>query len=305
MTLTRRRMMTITAAACLTGSGASAKTNRFSFIALGTDAQLSLPGDPVRAEKAMRACRREVARIESLFSLWKPNSALSRLNLHGSVSVNDPRFVELISHAREISHLSGGGFDVTVQPLWTALRYERDLTGARRLVDWRALQTGGDGARFAQPGMAATFNGIAQGYAADRVIAILRDAGYAGALANIGEFHGIGTRPDGTPWQIGVSDPRSGKVVATHPLRNGAIATSEPKGTMVRGTAHIFDPLSRSGERWASVTVLAKTGWRADAVSTAVAAAPIEEAIPLLNRSGARAATLISKSGDIRHWSRP
>jgi thiamine biosynthesis lipoprotein len=302
MSITRRRMMMISAAACLTGSGAAARSNRFSFVALGAEAQITLPGERTRAEAAMIACRAEVDRIEALFSLWNPNSALSRLNRAGRVAVSDLQFSQLLAHAQDISARSGGGFDVTVQPLWTALRDGGDMRAARRLIDWRALKVSGGEVHFARDGMAATLNGIAQGFATDRVIEILKQAGYRGALANLGEFRAMGLRPDGTPWRIGVSDPLTGDTMATHMLHGGAIATSEPNGTMVRGNAHIFDPLLRPGPRWASVTVLAKTGWRADAVSTAVAAAPIEEADALLQRCGAEAATLIATDGEIRSW---
>ena len=304
MRMNRRRMMMISAAACLTGSGAAARTNRFSFRALGARAQITLPGSRAQAEAAMAACQSEVERIESLFSLWRPDSTLSRLNLEGYVSVSDPLFAELFRHARTVSALSEGGFDVTVQPLWMAQREAGDISAARRLVDWRSVKIGNGGVGFERNGMAATLNGIAQGYAADRVIGVLTRAGYRDALANLGEFRAVGSRPDGAPWRIGVSDPTTGEIAATHALKRGAIATSEPNGTLVRGAAHIFDPLLRAGPRWTSVTVLASTGWRADAVSTAVAAAPMDQADDLLARCGADAATLISLNGDLHRWSR-
>lgn len=286
--ISRRRFMAISAAACLTGPARA--VNRERFIALGAQAEITLPGDTALAARAFKACRREVAAVEQAFSLWRTDSVLSRLNAQGQVPRPGKRFIELANHAREIAEVSRGGFDVTVQALWD--QHSTD-------VDWRALEVSRWGATFARPGMSATFNGIAQGYAADRVIGVLEGLGYRDALANLGEFRGIGRREDGAPWRVGVWNPVTEEIAQTVEV-TAAVATSAPRGTLLRGKPHILDPLGRSGERWASVTVMAKTGWRADALSTAIAAAPINEAHTLLRHGGASGAVLIDESGEVK-----
>ena len=290
MSVSRRRFLTISAAACVVGGSARAM-HQERFVALGAEAQITLHGDVNFAARAFAACRREVEAVEAAFSLWRAHSVLSRLNREGRVVQPGSTFLELAQHATEMFELSQGGFDPTVQGLWRG--------GGP--VGWRALDVSPSEACFTREGMSATLNGIAQGYAADRVIAVLKSLGYRDALANLGEFRGIGQREDGAPWRIGVEHPFTGEIAEV--IEGvGAVATSEPRGTLVRGKPHIFDPLGRDGERWASVTVMAETGWRADALSTAIAAAPVEEAEDLLRHGGATGAVLIDGEGRIARF---
>jgi len=290
MIVSRRRFLAISAAACVVGGPVGA-VHRDRFIALGAEAEISLHGDPKLAVQAFAECRREVDAVEAAFSLWCKESVLSRLNREGLVVRPGRLFVELVRYAREIAEISNGGFDPTVQGFW-----KNNAT-----VDWKALAVSDSEARFTRDGMAATFNGIAQGYAADRVIAVLERLGYRDALANLGEFRGIGQREDGGPWRIGVEHPLTGVIVEVIEGA-GAVATSEPRATLVCGQPHIFDPLARSGERWASVTVMADEGWRADALSTAIAAAPVEEAEDLVRHGRATGAVFIDLAGRVRRF---
>ena len=101
-----------------------------------------------------------------------------------------------------------------------------------------------------------------------------------------------------TPWRLGVYNPLTQSIV-THFEPVGAVATSEPHGTLVAGHPHIVDPLGRTGERWVSVTVEANKAWRADSLSTAIAASPVQYTDDLLNAGGATRAWLIAASGTL------
>ena len=298
MSLTRRRFLACCATAALNVSACSSQIAQQRFYAMGAEARITLFGRPKQAEAALLACRKEIAAIESAFSLYDPNSMLSQLNRDGIVSM-DTRFSTLLSHALYMAEITSGAFDPTIQPLWQAFSNGEGIEKARQLVDWRGLLMTQGKAQFMQPGMAASFNGIAQGFAADRVAAILTEYGFKNILVNIGEFSARGTKP-GAPWLLGIRDPLSGRITAEIEPANSAIATSEPRGTMIAGNPHIFDPLQRSGERWASVTVAANEAWRADALSTAIAASPVEDAEMLLAAGNATRAWLIDTSGVIQ-----
>jgi len=265
---------------------------------MGVEAQITLYGRPRQAEAALLACRKEITAIESAFSLYDSNSILSRLNRDGSVLMNS-RFSTLLRHALHVAEITSGAFDPTIQPLWQACSTVEDVEQAFQLIGWRDLIITQDKAQFVQPGMAASFNGIAQGFAADRVSAILTERGFKNILINLGEFSARG-RKQGAPWLLGIQDPISGHIAAEIKPANTAIATSEPRGTLIKGRPHIFDPLQRSGDRWASVTVEAGEAWRADALSTAIAASPIEEAEKLLAVGNATRAWLIDASGNLK-----
>ena len=56
--------------------------------------------------------------------------------------------------------------------------------------------------------MKLTLNGIAQGFASDRVLATLRGHGIEHALINIGEHAPLGESAAGDPWTVGIQHPR-------------------------------------------------------------------------------------------------
>jgi len=299
---TRRRFLAVCATAALTCSNYTTQKpqpiTRQRFRALGTKAQITLVGKPQQAQLALMACREEVTAIESSFSLYNPGSMLSQLNQNGSVTATN-RFSTLLRYALSMAETTSGAFDPTVQPLWHALATGGDLEQAYHHIDWRDLLLSKGEARFTRAGMAASFNGIAQGFAADRVTAILAQHGFHNTLVDLGEFAARGTKP-GEPWRLGIYNPLTQQTDTTiEPA--GAIATSEPHGTLIDGQSHIVDPLRRPGERWASVTVEAGEAWRADALSTAIAASPMSEAESLLATGGATRGWLISAS-DLLEW---
>jgi len=300
MKLSRRRFLACCAIAVLNGSACSNQITKhhFRFYALGADAHITLYGERQQVENALRECRKEIAAIESAFSLYDLNSMLSQLNRDGTVSM-DARFSTLLSHALHMAEVTSGAFDPTIQSLWQSLAKGKDIKHAHELIGWRNLVVTQGQAQFARPGMAASFNGIAQGFAADRVSAILTKQGFKNILVNLGEFSAQGTK-QGAPWRLGIRDPLSGLIATEIEPVNNAVATSEPSGTLISGRSHIFDPLERGGKRWVSVTVQAPEAWRADALSTAVAASPIEDAEKLLAAGSATRAWLINDSGILK-----
>ena len=120
--------------------------------------------------------------------------------------------VRLLSEAARFSRLTDGAFDVTVQPLWQLYAEHFARPGAdpegpptaaveavRALVDYRALRVEEDRVSFARRGMAATLNGIAQGYITDRVADRLRDEGMTSVLVDMGEVLAWAGTPTGAP----------------------------------------------------------------------------------------------------------
>ena len=281
--LARRRMLRLLglggAALALGGPGAASRPIvRWQGIALGASARIDLLGvEPERARVAIAAALDELARLEAIFSLFDPTSALSRLNREGRLDDPPADLVEVLGLARRLAALGDGAFDPTIQPLWLAVarggpREERRAAG--RLVNWRELEVGPRAVVLHRPGMGVTLDGIAQGYLTDRVAERLRACGIERVLVDLGELRALGSRPDGRPWWIG----REGG--APFPLVEGAVATSR---ALVEGRPRILDP--RTGEpaaRSEPVTVLASEAVIADGLSTALAVADPVAAAHLL-----------------------
>ena len=117
-------------------------------------------------------------------------------------------------------------------------------------------------------------NGIAQGYATDRVVDMLRKAGLSTSLVDMGEVRAIGARPDGAAWHVGLADPdRPGALAGTVDLVDRAVATTAGAGFRFDASGrftHLFDPATgRSPSAFRMVSVVAPTATEADALSTA------------------------------------
>ncbi len=146
---------------------------------------------------------------------------------------------------------------------------QAEIDRVHAAIGWNRVDLSPARLTFRRPGMALTLNGIAQGYIADKVAALLRGEGVENVLVNTGEIAAFGRAPEGGPWRIGLPD-RSG---ARLPLTEGAVATSAPSATTfdsARTAGHLIDPRTgRPGGLWSRVTVMSKSAAEADALSTA------------------------------------
>ena len=271
MTLTRRRFLSISAAALAAPSAAVAgQSARWSGIALGAPATMILAGiTPLEARPVFAALEAELRRLERIFSLYRDDSALVRLNTDGRLDAPPPELLEVLALAGAIHDATGGAFDPSVQPLWQARAAGREETAAQSRVGWQSVRFDAGTVRFDRPGMALTLNGIAQGYVSDRIAGLLAARGFGGVLVDIGEVVARGRRADGAAWRAGIADPNR-RVVERVTLRDRALATSAPMGTvMPGGRGHIIDPSGRA-PRNTLVSVSARRASVADGLSTAL-----------------------------------
>jgi thiamine biosynthesis lipoprotein len=286
MAVNRRRFLTIAAAcggiAAMGGASPPAQAWEWRGAALGADALLRLyHPDRAQARALIRDCLAEVERLEAIFSLYRDDSALRRLNRDGGLTAPPVELVEVLSLAAAMSRRSGGYFDVTVQPLWQlyadhfatpgadpAGPSDAAITAVLPLVGWRGVVVEPARIRLARDGMAVTLNGIAQGYVTDRVAQLLRRRGMSAVLVDMGEIAALGPRADGSPWRVAVSG--GGDIR----LSEGAVATSSADGTRFSPSCHhIFDPTTgRSARDVGEVTIRDRRAVLADARSTAIAA---------------------------------
>ncbi|MES3023359.1 MAG: FAD:protein FMN transferase [Pseudomonadota bacterium] len=250
--------------------------------AFGTTVNVAVRHHDARAaQAAIAAALAALHGVDRLMGIHHPDSEVFRLNRDGVLARPDPRLVAVLGHARALSALTKGAFDITVQPLWQLFEAAggavpplsaRVLAGTR--VGWPRVECDGARVVFGKPGMAVTLNGLAQGYAADLALAALRAHGIGHALVNSGEFGALGSRQAGRAWRLGVADPREdGALADTVALDGRCMATSGDYASSFTADFlhhHIFDPAtSDSPVELASVTVLAPTGIEADGLSTA------------------------------------
>ena len=142
MPMTRRRCITISAAAAglpllpVRRAGAEPRLLVWRGAALGADAILQIHHpDAAVAKRLIEASLAEVARLERVLSLYRADSALCRLNRDGVLDEPPFDLVRVLSDSRRYGALTGGAFDVTVQPLWALFAAHFAAAGAGAVSD--------------------------------------------------------------------------------------------------------------------------------------------------------------------------
>lgn len=251
--------------------------------------------DSRQAERALDAAVDTIRHVEAQMSLFKSDSALSRLNREGVLLRPHPDLVSILQLAQSVSARSQGAFDVTVQPLWTAFEHAASrqalpspeaVKAARAAVGWRHLSVTGDAIRLGRPGMGVTLNGIAQGFAADLVRTRLQAIGVEHALVNAGEWTALGQPGNERPWLLGLQDPRNAQaLIARLALDGRSIAVSadnESSFSADRRHHHIFNPRTGySPAQLSCVAVAAPSCALADALTKVMFVAGREGALRL------------------------
>ena len=217
---------------------------RHTFRAMGTEVELLLDADD---PSLLTEAEAEFQRLEAIFSRFRPDSQLSQLNEAGEGRIG-PELLEVIELAVEAREASGGRFDPTVHDAVVGAGYDRSF---ELLVDGPAPATasarvGGAvavdqaaGHVAIERGYRLDLGGIAKGWAADRVLGALAEAGPA--LVNAGGD----VAAAGRMWPIAV-EAAGGEI--TLGLEDGGVATSgRDRRTWVRdGEArhHLIDPMT-------------------------------------------------------------
>jgi thiamine biosynthesis lipoprotein len=238
--------------------------------------------------------QKRLDQINNLMSTYDPGSELSRFNTLASsdwypVSEDTARVIEV---SQEISILSRGAFDVSVGPLvelWgfgtekrrETLPTQEEIGESLALVGHNNIELRREppAIRKQIPELQIDLSAVAKGYAVDALAKILEQQGVNNYLLEIGgELRISGYRGDDTPWQIAIEKPLEDvrDVAVIFPLTNTALATSGNYRNYYvedgQRYSHTIDPVSGKPIRHklASVTVLAKTCARADALATAL-----------------------------------
>ncbi len=290
--MNRRRFLSITAAAVATPS-LSATPVRWQGRALGAEVSLTLYAPDRQGNALLEEVKTLLLQVETEFSLFDPQSALSRLNRTGRLTPSG-RFLRLMALADQAHHATGGLFDPTVQPLWGALARGENPEAARAHLGWDRLRLS-PSEIVLDPGQALTFNGIAQGFATDLVRDHLTRAGLTHALINVGEFAAIGG-----PFRLGMADPEHGLMSVLH-LTDRAVATSSPNAQKIGKSAHILHPKAqKKSPLWSTVSVTCDSAALADAASTAFCLMSEEEiGIALGKLDGTPRASLVTHDGHL------
>ncbi|MGC8659908.1 MAG: FAD:protein FMN transferase [Desulfomonilaceae bacterium] len=268
-------------------SDSSLKSRR---ILLGTLVEITVLGPSDKLQEVTNSAYNEIRRIEDLASFHK-KSQLTKINQNAGISpVNvAPELVSLIQQALEVSRRTNGAFDPTigaVAKLWNfsesdapRLPGKDEIDQALKKVGWQKVIVVPEKHEVFLPekGMALDLGGIAKCYALNQAEKMIKSLGIKSALINAGgDIAAFGGKERGTPWRIGIQDPRDNSgISAVLEVDAGLVFTSgdyerffEKDGKRYH---HILDPKTGyPASECESVTIVVPDGSRYEGFPAAI-----------------------------------
>jgi thiamine biosynthesis lipoprotein len=266
------------------------------------------------ANSAAKAAFARVGELNRIFSDYEPDSELMRLcRMSGPgkpVKVSRDLF-EVLSRSQQISEESRGAFDVSVGHVTRLWRNARRRKRFPKMVDIQeALQKTGyrflkldrqkSTVELRKRGMRLDLGGIAKGYAGDAALEALKKHGITrGMIDGSGDIV-VGDPPPGKAgWRVAMESVRNRKRSSARvlTLKNCAVATSGDAYQFIefngKRYSHIVNPNTGLGlTTRSSVTVIAPTGWQADAYASAVSVLGPKAGIKLITGKRATEAAI-------------
>jgi thiamine biosynthesis lipoprotein len=248
----------------LGGCRSRAEEWRWKGVVFGGEASVVLRGR--EGSDLVEGWMRLVRRFEEVFSLWREDSALSRLNREGVLEEAPEELLELLLWSHDFHEKTGGLFDPTVEGYlqWLRAPEGRSEEEVLAAVGWGRV--GVEGKRVSlEPGTMMSFNAVVQGWLTDRVVEYLLGEGVTEALVNTGEWRALGGA-----WEVEAEGRRL-------TLENRALAVSQGGGTRVGERGHIIVPSSgASAPLERTVMVTAPDARLADGLATVATLVGVE-----------------------------
>ena len=240
--------------------------------------------------------------FENTVSKTIPTSDVSRINAAQGrpVKVSDTT-IYLLKKAIYYSEITNGAFDITINPLselWNIkenkgnIPTNSDIKNALEHVNYKNIKINDNYVTLTDVEASIDLGGIAKGYLADYLKNFMVEKGVKSGIINLGgNVLTIGTKPDGTDFEIGIQRPfaEDGTIATSVLTNNSSVVTS---GTYERYFEieneiyhHILDTdtgyPTKSGLY--SVTILSEYSLEGDALSTACMVLGYENAYKLIH----------------------
>ena len=303
----------LSAAFLLTGcSGAPAQEpESATFFAMDTAMDFTVYGDAALLDEAETL----IGSLEEQVSVTDEHSDIYAIDHTGSGSLSG-NAAELMAQALELCRRTNGELDLSVYPIVRAWGFttgsyqvpdEETIQSLLPLVDYTQIQyDAATGVVTLPEGMEIDLGSVAKGYAGQLAAQMLREHGVQSALLNLGgNVQTVGTKPDGSPWQIGIKDPQGEDAMMVLSVEDQAVVTSggyeryfEQDGQTYW---HIMDPSTGhpADSGLISVTIVGDEGVVCDGLSTALFVMGLEKAADLWVQSCDFEAVFVTASGEV------
>lgn len=246
--------------------------------------------DSLTAEQNIDTVIKEITRIENLISDWRPNTQISEVNRNAGIRPVkvDAEVFALAERALRLSTITHGAFDIsfaamdriwkfdgsmTQMPTPEAIKKSVEKVGYRNIV----LDKSNSTIFLKLKGMKIGFGALGEGYAADRCRQMMLARGIkAGIVNGSGDMSTWGRQPNGSPWQVGITNPlHRDSLFTVLPLHKSAVVTSGSYEKFVvfnsKRYSHIINPATGyPATGLCSVTVMGPSAERANSFSTSM-----------------------------------
>ncbi len=267
-----------------------------------------------KAQEAMGRAYEEIARLTGLMNRFDSRTVLAQLNHEGYLDDIPAEMSAVISEALHYHRITSGAFDISVKPIIDLFQESfangkdtppdrAELNKAIRLVGAEKIELGDRIIRFKEPGMGITLDGIAKGFIVDRASEVLARYQVKDHLINAGgDIRTMGSNPDKKSWTVAIEDPEKKRHYpdVIH-MTEGAIATSgnyEVYFDREKMFHHIVNPKTgMSPQLDKSVSVMADSALKADALSTSVFVMKPSDGTRLMETLPNCSCFIVSKNG--------
>lgn len=267
----------------------------------------------VNCEEILTDCLALCNKYEQKFSRTIEKSEISVLNRNSENDVSRET-LELLNKGLYYSEISGGKFDITVEPvssLWDFTSGENVLPDPDMIkenlqyVDYTKVKSSDQHVSVEQ-GMGIDLGAIAKGYIADRLKDYLVGQGVDSATISLGgNILCIGKKPSGDDFCIGIRDPQNVSGVKAAVYVDGkSVVTSGTYERFIEVDGkryhHILDPETGYSceNSLDSVTIISDESVDGDCLSTTCFLLGEEKALELIDSMDGIWAMFIEKDGD-------
>lgn len=255
-------------------------------------------------------------KLESLWSVTDEQSEIFKVNHAGGNPTEISReTAELLQYALDMCNQTNGALDISLYPVLTAWGFttgeyhipsEQELAEKMQRVGYEKI-TLSDSMITLPSGSEIDLGAVAKGYACDLLTDMLIENDVSSAIISLGgNIQAIGSKPDGSDWNISVQHPEAGDSLGILSLADASVVTSGAYERYFTGEdgqryGHILDPATgkpaESG--LASVTIIGESGRMCDALSTAIFVMGLDKATAYWQENGGFEMLIVTENGEL------
>ena len=275
-------------------SGCTSQTvseSRKNFFAMDTIMDFTIYGQ----EDLLDQTESMIRSLEAEMSVTNPASEIAAINENGYGKVTGDTS-DLISAALSLCQRTDGALDISVYPIVRAWGFTTDnyqvpddvsIQALLPLVDYTQIDYQQDSGDIHLPdGMEIDLGSVAKGYAGQKAADFLKENGVTSGLLSLGgNIQALGSKPDGSPWKIGIQDPfQNESPMMVLSVTDKSVVTSGGYERYFQQDGktywHIMDPSTGypAENGLVSVTIVGTDGMLCDGLSTSLFVMGLEKA---------------------------